>query len=179
MKTFKTPEGEAGFSVVKEARGFKGSDENRSFSQVISLPKDEAMTLIETLMDEAKALQETEFQKARAAGKPLRPSPIDIPYKDFGSHVTLSFRRKEIDGAPKVVDHNNQPYTGLIRREHRIVVAFGLKSYAFQGKIGFTLVLLGVKVMKTVEPSAEDLFGGETVVSSKKSTEALPDKDLF
>jgi hypothetical protein len=67
----------------------------------------------------------------------------------------------------------------MIRREHRIVVAFGLKSYAFQGKIGFTLVLLGVKVMKTVEPSAEDLFGGETVVPSKKSTEALPDKDLF
>lgn len=174
MKIFQTPEGNAGFSVLTEARGFKGSDENRSFSQVINLSKADGMALLEKMIEDAKPLQEEQFQRAKAAGKPLRPVPIDIPYKDYGDTVTFSFRRKENEGAPKVVDANNQPYTGLIRREHRIIVAYSIKAYVFQGKIGFSLVLLGVKVLGVSAPSTADLFG-----EASAPVEALPDKDLF
>ena len=180
MKAMVSPKGQAGFSVLKEPRGFKGDTENRKYSQQLILSKEEGEKFITFLTKEAEKLQAVEVERQRAKGKVLRTSPAELSYKpQLDGTYSFSFNRKEQDGPPQAVDSAHAPLVDYLTREHEIQVAYTLKPYVKAGAVfGVSLVLLAVKAFgrSTMTMDASELFGKADVAEVTKSVDL---KDLF
>lgn len=177
-----TPVGFAGFSRVKEAAGFKGSDENKRFSQGLVLSIDEGPVFIDKLQEMYNKLHAKEIETQKARGRSVRYALPVVNYKELNDgSFSIDFKRREEEGAPPVIDADGKPYTGLIKREHKIQVAYDLKPYVMGATFGVALKLLAVKVVET-QVSVDDvasIFGISK--STKKTAPAKPVdvKDLF
>lgn len=179
MTKMLSPEGLSGFSSVDQARGFKGAEEQKKYSQELLLPREEGLKFLQDLTDAAGPIRDKMYERAKASGKPVRATPVDIPYKELGDSLAFSFRRKEQDGAPMIVDQHNNPYTGKIwRHQNTVQVAFEITPYTIQNKISFTLKLLGVKVLGGDNQALTDLFGAPTKPAEEPKKPESP-ADLF
>jgi hypothetical protein len=179
LATKVTPEGAAGFSVLTEPRGFKGSEENRSFSQEIMFSHEEAMKFIDELQAEANRLHALEIEKQKRKGSSARFAAPVINFKELqDGRVSLNFKRKESEGFPKVVDADNNQFKGYVRRENKIRIAYQVKPYMLPTRVfGVSLILVGVKVIEggnSVDLSK--VFGGTAKVTTKEETSVA---DLF
>lgn len=182
MKTAVTPVGLAGFNVLREARGFKGAEENKKFSIELLLPRDVGLKFVDELQVEANKLHAKELETAKARGKNVRYAPPMINYSETDTGmIRLSFKRGEALGAPGVIDENREPYTGLIRRETSVRIAYRVKPYVMANVFGVTLELLAVQVMTPaaaqLDPAA--LFGGTPSPKVEKKKEEVIVSDLF
>lgn len=171
-----TPAGTSGFTSVDMARGFKGADEDKKFTQEILLTREDGEKFLQELTAAATKLRDKEYERAKAIGKVVRSTPVDIPHKELGDMISFSFRRKDIDGNPAVIDKDNNPFSGRIQKGYPLQVAFELRPYIFQNKISFSLKLLGVKVLGTEESATVALFGEPTKTQEKKKEDVT---DLF
>lgn len=163
----RTPTITAGFNSLTEARGFKGSDENKSFSMEALFSREEGLAFVDMLQEKANKLHAKELERAKASGKSVRYALPVINYKEMDDgRIKLTFKRREADKQPPVVGPDNQPLNGFIRRDNAVQVAFRLRPYVMANVFGVTLQLLGVKLIDSVvaPASIEDLFGpaGET-----------------
>lgn len=176
-----TPKGKSGWSQLREARGFKGAEENKKFSQDLVLPKDVGEKFVAQLQEEANKLHAQELEKAKMRGKNVRYAPPMINYKDLpDGSLQLSFKRKEEDGPPLVIDAHKKPYTGIVGREHSLEIAYEMKPYVLATVFGVTLKLIAVRVLEvgaTVE-SVSDLFA-DTPASAAPSKAKTEIDDLF
>ena len=175
-----TPKGKSGWSQLREARGFKGSEENKKYSQDLILNKHDGEAFVNLLQVEANKLHAQEIEKAKLRGKTVRYAPPIINYKDLpGGQIQLSFKRNEEDGKPMVIDVHKQPYTGSITRNHTIEIAYEMRPYVMASVFGVTLRLIAVRVLDaemTVE-SVADLFGDASPATKSAPAESI--EDLF
>ena len=175
-----SPKGKAGWSQLREARGFKGSDENKKYSQDLILTKEDGEKFVALLQEEANRLHAQEIERARRNGKNVRYAPPLINYKDLEEGaIQLSFKREESNGMPVVLDLNKNPYTGTIERDHVIEIAYEMRPYVLATVFGVTLKLIAVRVLETEMNAARvaELFG-----ETPKPTNATPAEsvdDLF
>ena len=177
-----TPVGSAGFSVVKEARGFKGSDENKQFSQGLILDTSVGEGFLQEIQAEANRLHAKELENAKARGKSVRYAQPVINYKDTDDgRMLFTFKRREIEGAPPVLDATNKPFSGYITREHKLQIAFELRPYVMANIFGVTLKLLAIKVMDSqlTEESAANLFGAAPTAPKPATKPTSSIEDLF
>lgn len=176
-----TPTGSAGFNNLKEARGFKGAEENKTFSQELILTREVGLAFAEKLQEMANKLHAQEIEKAKANGRSVRFALPVVPYKemDDGS-LKFSFRRKEFDGAPPVIGPDGLPFTGLVRKDNQIQVAFKLRPYVLAATFGVSLVLVAVKVLESEmsTATAAALFG-DTPEATKPADKPTTISDLF
>ena len=182
MSKLVTPKGRAGWSQLREARGFKGAEENKKFSQDLILDREHGEMLLSELQVIANKLHAQEIEKAKMRGKNVRYAPPVINYKDVeGGGIQLSFKRKETDGAPAVVGADNQPYTGRINRDTTLQIAFEVVPYVLASVFGVTLKLLAVKVLEEVltTESLADLFGAPSSPAPAPQVKKTAIEDLF
>lgn len=177
-----TPVGYAGFTVTKEARGFKGAEENKTFSVEFIMDKEEGLKFIEELQVEANKLHAKEIEIAKSRGKSVRYAPPIINYKDLDDgRVKMTFKRRELDGPPPIIDLDNKEFKGFIRRENKIQVAYRIRPYVMANVFGVTLQLLAVKVLDNTL-TADDvvgIFGGKKAAAERKPEEKIDVNDLF
>lgn len=175
-----TPTGTAGYNSLHEARGYKGSDENKSFNQELILPRDAGLAFVDELQADANKLHAMEVERRQAAGKSVRFQLPIINYKEVdGGAIKLNFKRRERDGKPVVIDANNAPFTGYVPRDAQIQVAYVYKPYLLpSGIFGVSLGLVAVRVLETGVSAAQaaDLFGGPVSTQTEENTDV---KDLF
>ena len=177
-----TPIGEAGFNVLREARGYKGSEENKSFSIGVTFEKEVGLKLVAEMQAEADKLHAREMEKAKAAGKPSRFPPAYIRYVEGEDTIKISFKRREADNAPKVLDANNAPYDKLIRTGDKVQIAYTLKPYLLPtGLFGVSHKLEGVKVLggDLSEEDVANMFGGVTAKVKPVTPAKASNADLF
>lgn len=165
MAHFTSPIGMAGFSILHQARGFKGSEENKTFSQELILNKEEGQKFVDQLQQEANRLHVKEIERARSRGKNVRyPQPL-INYRELeDGSIKLTFKRKESDGRPTVIDKGGKPFEKYINKEHKLQIAGELRPYVIGPNFGVSLRLLAVRVIEeeSSPESAASLFGIET-----------------
>lgn len=182
MSALVTPKGRAGWSQLKEPRGFKGAEENKKYSQDLILDKVSGEALIAELQIIANKLHAQELEKAKMRGKNVRFAPPIINYKDVeGGGVQLSFKRRDVDGAPAVVGSDNTPFTGRINRDTPMQIAFEVVPYVLASVFGVTFKLLAVKVLEEVHTpeSLAGLFGTPTPSATPQPTPKTSIEDLF
>lgn len=175
-----TPVGIAGFNALREARGFKGAEENKKYSIELFLSAKEGMALVDELQVEANKLHAKELESAKARGKNVRYAPPIINYTETeDGRVRLTFKRAEVAGMPGVIDEDRQKYTGYVRRDAPVKVAFRLKPYVMANVFGVTLELLAVQVMgaDSVAMDPSTLFGAAP--AKPKAPKETPVTDLF
>ncbi len=168
MTMLKTPTGRSGWTQLKDARGFKGSDENKKYKQDLVLPKEEGLKFVASVQQVVDKMYAAEVEKARLKGKALRfPTPI-VAFKETpDGDITITFSRKESDGAPTVVDKDKQPFTGMINRDTTLAVAFSVRVWVIALGAGVTLKLEAVQVLGDAQTSAVDLFGDSPAPEKK------------
>ena len=174
-----SPKGKSGWSQLREARGFKGAEENKKYSQDLILTKEVGEKFVAELQEEANNLHAQALEKARMSGKNVRYAPPMINYKDLpDGSIQLSFKRKEEDGAPFVLDAHKKPYSGIIGRDHSLEIAYEMKPYVLATVFGVTLKLIAVRVLEVGESleSVADLFGDSPKAETTKQTSI---DDLF
>lgn len=179
MEILRTPVIAAGFSSLTEARGFKGSDENKTFSMEGIFTREAGLAFVDMLQEKANKLHAQEIERSKAKGKSVRYALPIINYKELDDgRIRLAFKRREDAKPPVAVDKDNQPLTGFVRRDSAIEIAFSIKPYVMANVFGVTLQLLGVKVLDTsVSPATiEDLFG---TAPTPKATKQVAVEDLF
>ena len=180
MTKLVSPTGSAGWTQLREARGFKGSEENKKYSQDLVLPRKEGEAFITKLQEIANKLHAQEIEKQKMRGKSVRYAPPIINYKDLTEDtIQLSFKRREVEGQPLVVDADNKPFTDMVKKDMQLQIAFEVRPYVMATVFGVTLNLLAVKVMSTIPAplKVEDLFGEAPATTTK--TEAPKVEDLF
>lgn len=171
-----TPKGKAGWSQLREARGFKGAEENKKYSQDLILTKEVGEKFVAKLQEEANKLHAQEIEKAKRLGKNVRYAPPMINYRDLeGGAIQLSFKRKEEDGKPVVIDLHKKPYTGNIGRDHTLEIAYEMRPYVLATVFGVTLRLLAVRVLDSeiTAESVASLFG-----EASKPAKAAPAENI-
>lgn len=170
--------GEAGFNNLREARGFKGEETNKTYGIDVILTLQEADALVKATAPIIEKLHAEKVESEKAKGrKVLVSKPLSLKDTPDGK-LRITFKRKEDDKAPMVVGKDREPYQSFLKRGSRVKVAFDLVPYVMQGVFGVSMKLIGVQVLEE-ELSPDDLsalFGGDEAPETKPKTEP---KDLF
>jgi hypothetical protein len=136
---------------------------------------------LQEVQAEANRLHAKELETAKARGKSVRYAQPVINYKDTDDgRMLFTFKRREAEGAPTVIDADNKPFTGYITRDHRLQIAYELRPYVMANVFGVTFKLIAVKVMDSqlTEENVASLFGASTT-SAPAAAPKPKVEDLF
>lgn len=173
-----TPEGLAGFSQVREAKGYKGDTTKKSFSQGLILDAVAGRKFIEELQVEADRLYARELEARKSKGLNTRVSPPFIRYKELeGGSIQLTFKRVEVAGPPAVLTKEGTAFTGSITPELKIVIGYELRPYVFNDAFGVSKQLVAVVVVGSSdavdESSVFEALGFGATASEVKGSKPL------
>lgn len=184
MTKLLTPKGILGYTSVRIAQGFKGSEENKKFSAQLILRGKDATDFVDLLEKEYAKLHAEEVERQRMKGGSARfPAPM-VPYKELSPGTfQFSFSRKESDDSPMVIDQAGKLFEGRVMRDEAAQIAFELKPWLLKtGVFGISLRMLAVKVFGSAVTAEDvaDLFGPSEPTPVKTETKKEVNlQDLF
>lgn len=177
-----TPVGKIDFNALDQARGFKGSDENKAYNIELIFDKTTGTKIVEELTVLHDKLLAAEIEKLKAKGKPARLGAAGVAFREIEGGIKLNFKRKETDGKAIIIDLDGKQVQGGVRRGGAASVAYEVRPYVMGTAFGITLKLLGVKLETADErQDVEDLFGVKVDTKPTEEVKKTIDKvtDLF
>lgn len=166
------------FACLKDAKGFKGSDEDRTWNITVKMTPEQGAVFEEELKDLAALLQIDEKEERLKSKRPMRdvPAYLNVKKDDDGNYV-WNFKKKEKTGAPPVLlDYNRNPIEKVVRPGTKVQIAYNVRPYVMPSTnlFGVALDLIAVRLMDHDLPPEEvqEMF-------AKVSKEKINIDDIF